>query len=165
MSAPMVLLAAGGMQMASSFMSAMNAEQGYDIQVQENKYNAQQSRYAATQAFQEGSLNSSMAALSGRRDIASGAAAMSAAGNIGTSAQSAIREGAFNLDKDLGALRWRYGNEAIQHLNRAKIYDFNANVARMNRDNARISMFLAPATAAANMAVTGYGYGMIGGKK
>lgn len=164
MSAPQMALLAGGMNMASSFMSALNTEQGYDIQVQENKYNAQQSRYAATQAFQESSLNSTMTALAGRRDIASGAAALSAAGNIGTSAQTAIREGAFNLDKDLAALRWRYGNEAIQHLNTAKMYDFNADVARMNRKNAKISMFLAPANAAANSLVSAYGYGMIGGK-
>lgn len=146
---------------ASSFMSARNQAIGFDAERQQNMYNATQSRYAAEQAYQESSLNASMTALQGRRDIASGAAAMSAAGNIGTSAQTAVREGAFNLDKDLAALRWKYTNEATQHKNQAKIYDYNASIARRNRNNAVISSFLSPVASLGNSVVTAYGMGLI----
>lgn len=133
------------LESVSSFMSGMTSSMNADADMHAMRYNAQQERYAATQAYQEGSLNKSMTALAGRQNIASGAAAMSAAGNIGTSAQSAIRQGAFNLDKDLAAMDYRYANEAIQHRNLARNYDYSASVMKGNRNQAFISSFLSPA--------------------
>lgn len=160
MGAPAVALAAStALQATSSFLSGMYAARGADAERQENLYNKKQERYAATQAYQEGSLNHTMTALAGRRDIASGAAAMSASGNIGTSAQTAIREGAFNLDKDLAAMDYRYANEAIQHRNLARGYQYNAKIAKSNRTQGIISSFLAPAVDIAGGAVTWYGKG------
>lgn len=124
------------------------------------RLNAQQERYAAEMAYQEGSLNASMARLQGRENISAGAAAMSAMGNVGTSAQSAIREGAFNLDKDLAAIRYKYYNEAIQHKNQAKIYEYNAKVAERNAEDARLSGFLNMVSTIGGGALTGYKLGL-----
>lgn len=125
------------------------------------RINAQQERYAAEMAYQEGSLNASMARLQGRENISSGVAAMSAMGNVGTSAQSAIREGAFNLDKDLAAIRYKYYNEAIQHKNQAKVYEYNAEVAERNAEDARLSGFLNMVSTIGGGALTGYKLGLL----
>lgn len=160
MGAPAAALATStALQATSSFLSGMYAARGADTERQEALYNAQQERYAAIQAYQEGSLNKSMTALAGRRDIASGAAAMSAAGNIGTSAQAAIREGAFNLDKDIAAMDYRYDNEAIQHRNLARAYEYNASIAKRNRNMGIISSFLSPMTDIFGGVVKGYSDG------
>ena len=125
------------------------------------RMNAQQERYAAEMAYAEGSLNASMARIQGRENISAGAAAMSAMGNVGTSAQSAIREGAFNLDKDLAAIRYKYYNEAIQHKNQAKVYEYNAEVAERNAKDAKISGFLNMVSAIGGGALTGYKLGIL----
>lgn len=125
------------------------------------RINAQQERYAAEMAYQEGSLNASMARLQGRENISSGVAAMSAMGNVGTSAQSAIREGAFNLDKDLAAIRYKYYNEAIQHKNQAKVYEYNAEVSERNAKDAKISGFLNAVTSVGQSVLGGYKLGIL----
>lgn len=125
------------------------------------RINAQQERYAAEMAYQEGSLNTSMARLQGRENISAGVAAMSAMGNVGTSAQSAIREGAFNLDKDLAAIRYKYYNEAIQHKNQAKVYERNAEIAERNAEDARLSGFLNMVSSIGGGALTGYKLGLL----
>lgn len=159
-----MFLANAGLQAVSSFMSGQTAVRNYDTEVAENRYNAMQERYAARQAYQEKSLNSSLTALNGRQDIAAGAAAMSAAGNIGTSAQTAVRQSAFNLDKDLAALDYKYANEAIQHKNLARMYDYNAGVAKRNKRDAQISSFLSPLISLTGSAAYGYSKGYLGKK-
>lgn len=136
----------------------------YNADADAYRFNAQQERLAAEQAYQEGSLNASMTRLQGRENIAAGTAAMSAMGNVGTSAQAAIREGAFNLDKDLSAIRYKYYSEATQHKNLAAMYEYNAKVAEKNAKDAKISGFLGGVSALMGGAIKGYDLGFFGGK-
>lgn len=145
--------------------SASTASSNYLTDAAALRFNAEQERTAARQAYQEGSLASSMQRLTGRENIASGVAAMSASGNVGTSAQSAIREGAFNLDKDLAAIRYKYYSEASGHKKQAEIYDYNAKVAEKNAKDAKLSGFLGAVTSVAGNALSAYSLGIFGGKK
>ena len=149
---------------ASLDKASTNAS-NYKSQAQAYRINAQQERYAAEMAYTEGSLNASMARLQGRENIAAGTAAMSAMGNVGTSTQSAIREGAFNLDKDLAAIRYKYYNEAIQHKNQAKVYEYNAKIAEKNAKDAKISGFLDMLSAVGGNAIKAFDLGIFGDKK
>lgn len=144
----------------SEMSSASTRSNNYNREATALKMNAKAEEYAAEMAYQEGSLSESMTRLQGRENISSGVAAMSAFGNIGTSAQSAIREGAFNLDKDLAAIRYKYYNEAIQHKNQAKIYRYNADTLKENAKDAKLSGFLGVATAIGSGALTGYRLGL-----
>ena len=146
----------------ASIDQANTTASNYSSDAMALRINAQQERYAAEMAYAEGSLNASMARMKGRENIAAGTAAMSAMGNVGTSAQSAIREGAFNLDKDLAAIRYKYYNEAIQHKNQAKVYEYNANIAEKNAKDAKISGFLGALTSVAGTALSGYQLGVFG---
>lgn len=139
--------------------SSTNAR-NYRSQARAYRMNAQQERYAAEMAYAEGSLNSSMVRLQGRENIAAGTAVMSAMGNVGTSAQAAIREGAFNLDKDLAAIRYKYYNEAIQHKNQAVIYEHNAKILDKNAEDAQLSGFLGMVSSITGGALTGYKLGL-----
>ena len=167
MSADVATVALIGSTIVDSIAAADKAstdKRNYESQARAYRMNAQQERYAAEMAYTEGSLNASMARLQGRENIASGAATMSALGNVGTSAQAAIRKGAFNLDKDLAAIRYRYYNEATQHKNQAKIYEENARILEKNADDAKISGFLGVVSSIAEGAITGYKLGFGGSK-
>lgn len=156
---------AGVLRATGDVVSGFYDAQGIDAQVKESKYNAQQSRYAAAQAYQEGSLAVSQKTAEGRQNIASGEAAMSAAGNIGTSAQSALMHGYFNLSKDVSAIDYKYSNEAIQHKSRAAMYEYNADIYEINRKNRVISSWLGATTSlTAGGAQAAYYRGLGGGK-
>lgn len=144
----------------ASIDAANTKSSNYRSQANAMRLNAQQERYAAEMAYQEGSLNSSMAFLKGVESISEGAATMSAHGNVGTSAQAAIREGAFNLDKDLAAIRYKYYNEANQHKNQAAIYEYNANVMEKNAKDAKISGFLGAISSIGSSAAKAYDWGL-----
>lgn len=148
----------------ASIDAADTAASNYSAQAEAMRYNARQERIAAEMAYGEGSLNASMVRMQGRENIASGVAAMGASGNVGTSAQSAIREGAFNLDKDLAAIRYRYYNEAIGHKNQAIILEHNARIMEKNARDAKISGFLGAATSVASNALGAYQLGFLGSK-
>lgn len=126
----------------------------------ENEVNAAQELEAQKQAFQEESLNSTQHYRAVRQEIAAGQNLMSAAGNIGTSAESASRGGYFNLAEDLSALRYKYGAEAAGHKTAALNYKYNAKTARSNR---RVGV-LASGINVAGSAAKGYaGYRDAGG--
>lgn len=145
----------------ASIDEANTKARNYSSDATAMRMNAQQEKYAAEMAYTEGSLNASMTRLQGRENIAAGTAAMSAMGNVGTSAQAAIREGAFNLDKDLAAIRYKYYNEAIQHKNQAKVYEHNAKIADKNAKDAKISGFLGALKSIGNSALEGYTLGVL----
>lgn len=137
-----------------------NYQQGKVVEAQ-NKINAAQELEAQKQAFQEESLNSTQHYRAVRHEMASGQNLMSGAGNIGTSAESALRGGYFNLSEDLSALRYRYGAEAAGHKTAALNYTYNAGVAKKNR---RIGV-LASGINTVSAASEGYlGYKKAGGK-
>lgn len=158
-----ILIGSAIVDSVASMEKANSMASNYKADADAHRFNAQQERWAAEQAYQEGSLNASMTRLQGRENIAAGTAAMSAMGNVGTSAQAAIREGAFNLDKDLSAIRYKYYSEATQHKNQAAMYEYNAKVAEKNAKDAKISGFLGGVSSLLGGATKGYGLGYIGG--
>jgi cellobiose-specific phosphotransferase system component IIA len=99
----------------------------------EAKINRAQALQSQKQAYQEESLNVTQRYRAGRHDLATGANMMSASGNIGTSAQSALYEGAFNLSEDLSALKYKYDAEAAKYGTQANMYKQHAKMADYNR--------------------------------
>lgn len=118
---------------AGAVVQGVSNYQAGKVQEAQNNYNAQQEEQARKQAFQEESLNSTQHYREVRHEIASGLNAMIGMGNIGTSTESALRGGYFNLAEDLSALRYRYGAEATAHKNAGLNYKYNASVAKKNR--------------------------------
>ena len=153
-----VLSAVGSMQRAEAEAAQENAARA------EALYNAKQLEYAAQQAYWERSTTVSQQIDKGLKDIASGRAAMGAAGNIGPSAQSQVIGSAMNLDQDLSAIYYRYTNEAIQKKNAAAIQRYNAGVHKRNRTNALLGGYLNVATSIANTGLKGYDMGLWGSK-
>ena len=137
-----LILAAGALRATSDIMSGISDAKALDAERQQNEINAQQSRYAAQQAYQEGAMAVNQTTDAARKEIASGVAGMSASGNIGTSAQAALIQGYFNLGKDVSAINYKYGNEATQHLNKARTFDYNANIIESNRKNRILSSWI-----------------------
>jgi hypothetical protein len=125
------------------------------VQEAQNNFNAQQEEQARKQAFQEESLNSSQHYRAVRHEMASGLNEMLGMGNVGTSTESAIRGGHFNLAEDLSALRYRYGAEAANHETGALNYRYNAGIAKRNRKVGVLASSLNTVSAAAN-GVLGY---------
>lgn len=118
---------------AAATVSGVSNYQAGKVQEAQNKFNKAQELEAREQAFQEESLNSTQHYRAVRHEIAAGQNMMIGLGNVGTSAESALRGGYFNLSEDLSALRYKYGAEAAGHLNAANNYEFNAKVAKRNR--------------------------------
>lgn len=118
---------------AAATVSGVSNYQAGKVQEAQNKFNKAQELEAREQAFQEESLNSTQHYRAVRHEIAAGQNLMVGLGNVGTSAESALRGGYFNLSEDLSALRYKYDAEAVGHLNAANNYGFNAKVAKKNR--------------------------------
>jgi len=118
---------------AGAVVKGVSDYQAGKVQEAQNNYNAAQEREAQKQAYQEESLNSSQHYRATRHEIASGQNMMVGRGNIGTSTESALRGGYFNMSEDLSAIRYRYGAEAAKHENAALNYKYNAAVAKKNR--------------------------------
>lgn len=118
---------------ASAVVSGVSNYQAGKVQEAQNKFNEQQERQAQKQAYQEESLNSTQHYRAVRHEIAAGLNVMTGQGNLGTSAESALRGAHFNLAEDLSALRYRYGAEAAGHATAALNYKYNAAVAKRNR--------------------------------
>lgn len=117
---------------SATVQGVSNYQQGKVAEAQ-NKINQAQAEEAQKQAFQEESLNSTQHYRAVRHEIAAGQNMMSGGGNIGTSAESALRGGYFNLSEDLSALRYRYGAEAAGHKTSALNYKYNAKQEKKNR--------------------------------
>lgn len=116
-----------------AIVAGVSNYQAGKVQEAQNEFNYQQELQAQKQAFQEESLNSSQHYRAVRHEIAAGQNMMAGLGNLGTSAESALRGAHFNLSEDLSALRYRYGAEAAGHETAALNYKYNAKVARTNR--------------------------------
>ena len=126
------LVAAASATAGAVVQGVSNYQQGKVAEAQ-NKFNAAAEKEAQKQAYQEESLNSTQQYRAGRQEIAAGLNLMENAGNVGTSAESALRGGYFNLSEDISALRYKYENEAIGHGTAALNYKYNAKVANKNR--------------------------------
>lgn len=151
MAAPAGLaILAGTIKAASDLQSGWADAAAIDAQTNEYRINAQQERWAAEQAYQEGAMAVNQKTDSARKEIATGVASMSASNNIGTSAQAALMQGYFNLGKDVSAINYKYGNEAIQHKNKANILEYNSAVSEANRKNRILSSWLSAGTSFAS---------------
>lgn len=137
-----IAIVAGTIKAASDLQKGWADAAAIDAQTNEYRINAQQERWAAEQSYQEGAMAVNQATDSARKEIAGGVASMSAGNNIGTSAQAALMQGYFNLGKDVSAINYKYGNEAIQHKNKAKILEYNSAVSEANRKNRMLSSWL-----------------------
>lgn len=109
-----------------------NYQQGKFEEAEAN-INRAQALQSQKQAYQEESLNRTQQYRAGRHDLATGANLMAAAGNIGTSAETAYNEGAFNLAEDLSAMKYRYDAEAAKYGTQANMYKQHAKMASHNR--------------------------------
>lgn len=132
---------AAGMAIASAVAAVASATvagvQSYNAaktQQAQNEFNAAQELEAEKQAHQEESLNASQRYRAIRHEMATGQNILAGSGNIGTSAESALRGGYFNMSEDLSALRYRYQSEALGHKTAALNYKYNANVAKHNKN-------------------------------
>lgn len=150
---------AGTIKAASDLQSGMADAAAIDAQTKEYRINAQQERWAAEQAYQEGTMAVNQATDSARKEIAGGVASMSASNNVGTSAQAALMQGYFNLGKDVSAINYKYGNEAIQHKNKAKMLEYNSTVSEANRKNRILSSYLSAGTSFVSGLAMGVHYG------
>lgn len=136
MAATTMTVAAITAAVASTAGAVVQGVQNYQqgkFEEAEARINREQAYQSQKQAYQESSLNRTQQYRAGRHDLATGANLMAAAGNIGTSAETAYREGAFNLAEDLSAMKYRYDAEAAKYGTQAKMYGQHAKMARYNR--------------------------------
>lgn len=134
---------------AAATVSGVSNYQAGKVQEAQNKFNKAQELEAREQAFQEESLNSTQHYRAVRHEIAAGQNMMVGLGNVGTSAESALRGGYFNLSEDLSALRYKYDREAVGHLNAANNYNYNKKIAIHNRRSGVLASSINVASAAA----------------
>lgn len=147
MSSPTALaITAGSLKALSQLQSGYSDAANLDAQTNQYRINAALEREAAEQAYAEGAMTVNQATDSANKEIAAGVATMSAAGNIGTSAQSALMQGYFNLGKDVSAINYKYGNKALLHKNQAMMLEYNAKVSESNRKNRILSSWLGAGT-------------------
>lgn len=118
---------------AGAIVEGVQADQQGKFAAAEAQINRAQALQSQKQAYQEESLNTTQRYRAGRHDLATGANMMSAMGNIGTSAQTSLFEGAFNLSEDLSALKYKYDAEAAKYGTQAKMYKQHAKMAEYNR--------------------------------
>ena len=124
--------------------------------------NAKISESEAAAARMEYAQNASIYRSNARRQTASAEAGMTAAGNIGGSAEAVALDSVYNLSKDLSALKYNYDSKAVNALNQAENYKYNAKVARMNKTSALIGGSLNTVAAAGSAVTSAYGAGMFG---
>lgn len=127
--------------------------------------NAKISESEAAAARMEYAQNASIYRSNARRQTASAEAGMTAAGNIGGSAEAVALDSVYNLSKDLSALKYNYDSKAVSALNQAENYKYNAKVARMNRTSALIGGSLNTVATAGKSVAQMYDWGMFGGGK
>ena len=137
MGATTMTVAAITAAVASTAGAVVEGVQNYqknEFEMKEAKINRELALQSKKQAFQEESLNSTQQYRAGRHDLAAGANMMAGMGMFGTSAETAYREGAFNLAEDLSAMKYKYDAEAAKHGTQANMYHENAKVAKYNRN-------------------------------
>ena len=139
-------------------------EQGKFAEAEAN-INRAQALQSQKQAYQEESLNSSQHYRMVRHEIAEGQNVMSASGNIGTSAESALRGAYFNLSEDISALKYKYGAEAAVYGTQANMYAQHAKMARRNRRVGVLGSALNVAATAGRGVTNLYSAGILGSSK
>jgi hypothetical protein len=139
-------------------------EQGKFAEAEAN-INRAQALQSQKQAHQEESLNSSQHYRMVRHEIAEGQNVMSASGNIGTSAESALRGAYFNLSEDVSALKYKYGAEAAVYGTQANMYAQHAKMARRNRRVGVLGSALNVTATAARGVTDLYSAGILGSSK
>jgi hypothetical protein len=125
--------------------------------------NAKIAEGEAAAARMEYAQNASIYRSNARRQTASAEAGMTAAGNIGSSAEATALDSVYNLSKDLSALRYNHDSRAVSALNQAENYRYNAEVARMNKTSAIIGGSLNTVAAAGQSLTSAYSAGLLGG--
>jgi hypothetical protein len=125
--------------------------------------NAKIAEGEAAAARMEYAQNASVYRSHARRQTASAEAGMTAAGNIGSSAEATALDSVYNLSKDLSALRYNHDSRAVSALNQAENYRYNAEVARMNKTSAIIGGSLNTVAAAGQSLTSAYSAGLLGG--
>lgn len=134
---------------ASAVVTGVQAHQAGKVQEAQARFNRDQELEAEKQAHQEESLNATQHYRAVRHEMAAGQNMMIGLGNVGTSAESALRGGYFNLSEDLSALRYKYDREAVSHLNAANNYNYNKKIAIHNRRSGVLASSINVASAAA----------------
>lgn len=150
------------LSVAASTYQAVNQYQNAKIQQREAETNAQQAEYEAQMERNAEAMNAERTRRDARARIAAARAKYAAYGNVGESADATIDDAYVNLASDLSALHFNSENRAIQAENQAKMYKFNANVARKNKTSAVIGGSLNTAASAANSVMGGYESGAFG---
>lgn len=136
-----------------------NYQQGKAVEAQ-SKINAAQEFEAEKQAHQEEALNATQRYRAARHEMAAGENLMSGGGNIGSSAEAALRGGYFNLSEDLSALRYRYDAEAAGHRTAGLNNQWNARVAKRSRKAGVLASGLNTTAAAASGVTNTYKAGV-----
>ena len=155
------LITKGVLDATSVGLKAYNDYQSAEVERQQNLYNAKMSEYDAQLARSEYAMNAGLLRESTRREIASAENIMSATGNIGPSADAVVIDSYFNLGKDLSSMKYQYDNTAINALNRAKNYRYNAEVARKNKTSAIIGGVIDVPVSIAGNVLGAYNLGLI----
>lgn len=141
-----------------STVNQINAEQ---VAEEQNRYNQRVAEEDAARTRAESAMNRGLLRANARRQIATGQNQMVATGNVGSSADAAIVDAYFNLNSDLGAMKYQYDNTAIKYLNEAQNYKYNKNVAKRGQTGALLGGMLNVASAASSAYK---GYSDAGGK-
>lgn len=152
------------LSVAASTYQAVNQYQNAKIQQREAEANVQQAEYEAQMERNAEAMNAERTRRDARARIAAARAKYAAYGNVGESADATIDDAYVNLASDLSALHFNSENRAIQAENQAKMYRFNANVAKKNKTSAVIGGSLNTASSAANSVLSGYTSGAFGSK-
>jgi hypothetical protein len=145
-------------------MTTVSNIQAQNSAEKQAKANEKLANNEATAARMEYAQNASVYRSQARQQTASAEAGMTAAGNMGGSADALAASSFLNLGKDLSALRYNYDSKAVSALNAAENYRVNAKVARMNKTSALIGGSLNTVAAGANSLTNSYSMGLIGKK-
>lgn len=143
-------IAAAVAGVASATVSGVSNYQAGKVQEAQARFNRAQELEAEKQAHQEEALNATQHYRAVRHEMAAGQNMMIGLGNVGTSAESALRGGYFNLSEDLSALRYKYDREAVNHLNAANNYNYNKKIAIHNRRSGVLASSINVVSAAAS---------------
>ena len=150
------------MSAVAAAWSNVNAYQNAKVQEREAEANAQQAEYEAQMERNAEAMNATKTRREARARIAAARAKYAAYGNVGESADATIDDAYVNLASDLSALHFNSENRAIQAENQAKMYRFNAKVARRNKTSAIIGGALGVSAATSNGVTSGYTSGAFG---
>lgn len=122
---------------AAAYTTSVNYENA-----KAEKKMAQYNQRVAEQGIRSANIEKSMAIENTRakalRSIAAGRAAMTAAGNVGPTADTSVFSSFLDLNKDISAIEYNYGSRAAAAENQAQIYGMQSDVYGANAVNALV---------------------------